>query len=1022
MLYSEKISIFNLLFNFFTLENEKKKYIYIPLKKTIKYFGSLYLYAKDFLVFLRQSPDILYKIIKFAEKEYLDDSFIYFITNNFYNDIFRNDVISDDFLLLSESLLKDEINNINNINAFKNIMNDSKIFILLNGLKYNIYIKKYFDYILGNIFEKYEKSGDNKKGLIINIDDLYYSSLKNNVDNKNMSYDFTKMKDINIDEYNKSRSFNTNSNGLCNEEIFDNIINYNNFSKKYFVKWSKEKLLELLNNYKNDENMRLYINNKIKLIEKNKTLYSINTLINEFGMSKQYDNLLSNYQKAFDITTKMINDIMERILNTIEFFPYGIKYISKTIYNLLINKFKDDDSKFQIFQYINQFIYINIFKYYFLYPDNNLFLDSIIISQETKINLRKIYDIFKKYISGEFFENSIIYYNCIPFNLFFLENMPKLFQIYVKILDIKLPKLNRVDNKKNNESIYSYSICLNINNLTTILNVIKHNSEHFFKCQETNQKENPENNELEIIYNKLKSNKEIFKSLKEKDNKDNVSINYYVFYEIFYSEELNNSFFKSINNFSKNYQIKEKTINDALIHSKNLMSEILYSIDLFNLKKISNNIDFNNLKTILTELSNYYSLLNSISDINFNDIDEEVEENTNQNNSNYNKKSILPIEWLINSLINYMEKLAIDYKENNYKKFFDSLESDINNSIIKYNFEKPSQIVEKLKNTNKYIREYLNYQKLYKNIIINSKIRDFIKNEKIEVKIKYKCNFKEQIFKIKKDNMNNKSIFSNIFKMPTKNEISIRCLTIYELCNQFPNINLIQNYQDSDNIFSEEVINLQQGISTYFDIIKEYIDNKFLKIDKDIVYLKIQKYLFESIYNKLFQKEQSKQDIIFYSKIRELSWIEPKHINLKNINFDKVLPLTKKYFIILNNEHWPDGKFKIIEKLFEIIKNKLIINNEDKINNDYIQIICEYIIIKNNPEYFLSNLKYLQLFLPENEEGNKNIVYIDILKSCVNNIIKLNFTNFQGISKEEFTKRCFESKNKNVLTPNKKFN
>ena len=270
-------------------------------------------------------------------------------------------------------------------------MNDSKIFILLKGLKYNIYIKKYFDYILGNIFEKYEKSGDNKKRLIINIDDLYYSSLKNNIENKNMNYDFKEMKDIDIDDFYKSRSFNKNYNILHNELLLDNIINYNNYSKKYFVNWSKAKLLELLKNYEKDENMRLYINNKIELIEKNKNIFSINTLINEFGMSKQYDTLLLNYQKTFDIITKMINDIIERILNTIEFFPYGIKYISKTIYNLLINKFKDDDSKFQIFQYINQFIFINIFKYYFLYPDNNLFLDSIIISQETKSNLRTIY-------------------------------------------------------------------------------------------------------------------------------------------------------------------------------------------------------------------------------------------------------------------------------------------------------------------------------------------------------------------------------------------------------------------------------------------------------------------------------------------------------------------------------------------------------------------------------------------------------------------------------------------------------
>ena len=51
-------------------------------------------------------------------------------------------------------------------------MNDSKIFLLFNGLKYNLYIKKYFDYILANAIEKYEKTGKNKNKLIKKISDI----------------------------------------------------------------------------------------------------------------------------------------------------------------------------------------------------------------------------------------------------------------------------------------------------------------------------------------------------------------------------------------------------------------------------------------------------------------------------------------------------------------------------------------------------------------------------------------------------------------------------------------------------------------------------------------------------------------------------------------------------------------------------------------------------------------------------------------------------------------------------------
>ena len=729
-------------------------------------------------------------------------------------------------------------------------MNDSKIFLLFNGLKYNLYIKKYFDYILANAIEKYEKTGKNKNKLIKKISDLYFTALNDNENNTKMNNDIKIIegeKNTEIDDFYKSKSFNTSHN-IFYKIIPNDIRNYNNFTKKYFIKWSKEKLLELLNKYENDEYMKLYINNKIELIEKNKNIFSIDFFIDEIEKSKQFELILNFYEKSFDIITKIINSIIERIINTIEFLPYGIKYISKIIYNFLINKFNDNDSKFKIFKFITRFVFINIFKNYFLYPENNIFLDSFIISEETKNNFIIIYDIFTKFISGDFFENEQAHSINIPYNFFFVENMPKIFQIYKKILDINFQKLSRVskdDNNMNKNTIYSYSICLNINNLTTLLNIIKHNSKFFFENQEDSEKAKEEKNELEIIYNKLKANKDIFKSLKEKDN---LSVNYYTFYEIFYSEEINNTFFNSANNLSKNFQIKEKTISDlnyVLIHSKNLMSDILYSIDLFNLKKISNNIDLNNLKKILTELSNYYSILNSINENNFNfkEIDEEVEEKIKNRNNNYNQTSILPIEWLINSLINYLDKLNIEYKENNYQKLFDSFEHDINDSINKYNFEIPSQIVEKLKNSNKYIKEYFNYQKKYKNIIINSNIRDFIKNEKIEVKIKYKYNLKDKIFKIKKDNKNNKSIFSNIFKKQSKNEITIKCVTIYELCNKLPSlINLIQKSQNS-----EEKFNIQNEILNYFDIIKEHVDNKFAKINRDIVNLKIQKYIYKFI-------------------------------------------------------------------------------------------------------------------------------------------------------------------------------
>ena len=112
----------------------------------------------------------MYKIIKYATKKDLDNSFIYFITNNFYNNIFANEIVSKEFLVLIEKSLSDEINNLKDISDFESVMSISNIFILLSGLNLNKDIKYYFDYILSDIIENYEKSGNNKIKLTFNID------------------------------------------------------------------------------------------------------------------------------------------------------------------------------------------------------------------------------------------------------------------------------------------------------------------------------------------------------------------------------------------------------------------------------------------------------------------------------------------------------------------------------------------------------------------------------------------------------------------------------------------------------------------------------------------------------------------------------------------------------------------------------------------------------------------------------------------------------------------------------------
>ena len=980
------------------LEKNNKKSVYFPLENTINLFGSLYLYVKDFLIFIRKSSEIMYKIIKNATNDDYDTSFIFFISNNFYNNIFSLDSVSEDYFELCERLLTDEISNIKDISDFTKIMNESKGFLLILGLNYSKEIKEYFDFLLCDIIENYEKSGNNRIKLLFKIEDLYNDRANLSINNNSANNEIFLDNDNNND-FTKSHTFNLKNNSY-RELISEDIKNYNNFSKKYLEDIKKQFLESILKNNEDNENMKEYLNNKIDLLKQKSNIFSNNAIIENILESKEYELILYYYQQNFKIITDIINILIEKILTTSIYIPYSIKCSCRIIYKLLKNKFQQNISEFQIYKFLLDYFFLRIFQYYFLFPEHNSYLDSTIISQETQNNLLIIFNIFKKFVSTELYENNQQYGNFVPFNYFFIENMPKLFQICKKLLDVNMPELS-IKNHNNTKSIDSYSICFNISNLTRILNIIKHNPEVFFRAKEDGN-ENKEGKELEIIYDKLKANKDIFKCLREKD--DN-SIHYYAIYELFYTEETKKLLFSSVNSISKNFKIPENDNKlNILVHSKNIISDILYSVDLFNLKKISTKIDWNNITQMLSELSNYYSIFNSF--VEYNNTDSMIEEEDESDkiaikDSNYNNKNILPIEWYINSLIINLEKLNGDYKENNYQKLFEQLSQDIKNSINNYNFEALSQVFERLQKSQQYIEEYINFQKSYKNIYLNLNIKNFIEKEKIEIQIQY---IKEKKFQIKNKNTKNKSFLLNIFKGQFKRGNSMSCLSINEFCTKFPDMTIIEK-RDTFSM-TEDEINLKSVISEYFDIIKEYINNKFDNEEKEIINIKIQKYIYNYIYYKIFPKDAINDDKIFYNQTLSLSWVEPKHFNQNNIDFSNVLKFTNKYIEQIDDEHWPIGKFKLIEKIFNIIDNIIEINKGGNSKVEDIKLICEFILIRAHPKRFISNLKYLQMFLPKNNVGNHYMLYYNYLKLFMNNINNFTYKDFQGITKEEFQQKC----------------
>jgi hypothetical protein len=179
--------MYNLYDNTFSRE-DKKKYNSIFIEKINECQPSLILAINKFFKILNESPELLYKIIKFITESDLTDSFLLFITNNLCVDILSPEIIPSNFLLIIENILYDEISKISNINNLISILSNLKISKLFIGFKYYNEVSNYFNLIMGDIIEDYENSDSNSVPLIFNVSKLAeYIKLKEEIINNELN-------------------------------------------------------------------------------------------------------------------------------------------------------------------------------------------------------------------------------------------------------------------------------------------------------------------------------------------------------------------------------------------------------------------------------------------------------------------------------------------------------------------------------------------------------------------------------------------------------------------------------------------------------------------------------------------------------------------------------------------------------------------------------------------------------------------------------------------------------------------
>ena len=121
---------------------------------------------------MRETPEIIYEILKYSSPDQLTSSFNNFIINDLFCDIFHPDNISNTLYFVIEKLLESEISKMKIISDFNKVLNDSNIGYLLEGLLLRKDIQNYFSIILTDIIEAYENSEESSKPFLFKISDI----------------------------------------------------------------------------------------------------------------------------------------------------------------------------------------------------------------------------------------------------------------------------------------------------------------------------------------------------------------------------------------------------------------------------------------------------------------------------------------------------------------------------------------------------------------------------------------------------------------------------------------------------------------------------------------------------------------------------------------------------------------------------------------------------------------------------------------------------------------------------------
>ena len=1023
------------------------------LKANLNSFEINKIYISTFLKILWNYPEAIYFILKNTDKEIIEKNLGKFIMNNFFNNYMGSSKIENNLLYILAMMIKEEINSFMEIPQINTFLENSKASFLLKEMINFPEVQLYFKKIIFQMVEKMENDYSSKK-MNFNLTQIY-QELKNYINDENKKSNKKNKKSVaDISKQFINMKLNEQSmNTLEDNEILDDIkikkgVDLDESFLGNTINIKLDDLEELIKNAEKNNKFDLkqyylYLCENIKMKNSN-DLYS-NIFLEKFASDKEINinYLLYIYQFYFSNIISILDLFLKDLFDNASIIPDSIKYICKIISVLIKNKYKDIP-KYQENAFISKFFIDKLLIPILQNPSFNALLNDFIISGNTMSNINIVIYIVKKIFSGKLFQiNSILpdgeeEQNLTIFNKYIMNAMENTFTFYEKLINISLPPFidKYINNslpsdyiydyfKENSEEIYvNISICFNLTNLICLIKSLKKGEEEFFL------KENNKNNKLKRIFNKLKSeekleeliklnnnnegkNPENRNSIKQDNNKSSKKVcnvakpeNYYILNENLIEENYENIF--KINNKISGFYIdikkleKEKKLEEKEKNLVKFKNFLINSLKNYKLLKASSFKSTESIYAILLQIKNFMAF------------------------PTLNHKNI-DTNWSISSVLNYMNKIPDEYKENDYEKCFDELTQDLQESIAEFDYDKLFIFQKNFEQFEKTQDFYKEKQKVIEDINANIKARQFIEDFFLPIELKFFYLEDEKKFELKKSNIKEKSLKdSDILEMVKKEKIIVK--NISSFIRYFPDLNKYQNLLDISPFQIIGELEINKRLIYYFDIIRATFiqENICSEEEYDNIYdLKIINFIMNKLYKKLYPKELEYDDSRFFEKTMHLSWVEPSMIIKGDTTLDaldNILPDILLEFKNLNLANSPYNKFACIKKIFELISKIVKVNDDGEggskdIGAEDITPYLNFVLIRACPVKIFSDIKYVKFFLKD--EGKMEYDFLNVEIMC-KNILESTYKDY-NVSESEFIKKCNLTLSTDKTTDSKRF-